>query len=292
MIHSAINQAHQVKQVLRLAQARGLDRLDAQMLLLKTLGRDLHDRAWLITHDEHPLTPEQKMIFDALLERRLSGEPIAYLTGEKEFFGLTLQIDRRVLDPRPDTEILVEWALELLPVDVSANVADLGTGSGAIGLALKSQRPRASVLAVDISPEALEVAKANSVRLGLEVEFLQSSWEIDKGDKSMDPFDLIVSNPPYIRQNDPHLAELTHEPQLALTSGKDGLEAISAIIESAAQNLRSGGWLLLEHGWDQAEAVKELLRRAGCWQEISSRCDLSGNWRCTGSALVQSKENP
>ncbi|GAD23242.1 peptide chain release factor N(5)-glutamine methyltransferase, partial [Acidovorax sp. MR-S7] len=207
--------------------------------------------------------------------RRMAGEPVAYLTGTKEFYGLPLQVDARVLDPRPDTETLVDWALALAAP--AARMADLGTGSGAIALALQSQRPQAQVLAVDASADALAVARANARRLGLPVRFVQGHWL----DGIAGPFDLIVSNPPYIPATDPHLAALTHEPLSALASGDDGLQDIRAIAAQAPSRLAPGGWLLLEHGWDQAEAVQALLRAAGFGQ-VHSRHDLAGMARCTG----------
>lgn len=263
---------------LRRAQTLGLDRLDAQLLHLFALGRASHDRAWLLTHDTDELGDDVLARLEPLLQRRATGEPLAYITGTREFFGLPLQVDARVLDPRPDTETLVEWALERMPADAACDVIDLGTGSGAIALALQHQRPQARVSAVDASPEALAVARANAQRLQLPVRFIHSHWlrEIQG------TFDLIVSNPPYIRANDPHLAALTHEPLQALASGADGLDDIRAIIEHAPAHLKPGGWLLLEHGYDQAETVRALLTQAG-WQNAQSRQDLGGIERCTGA---------
>ncbi|MFT3812345.1 MAG: peptide chain release factor N(5)-glutamine methyltransferase [Acidovorax sp.] len=258
-----------------LARQRGLARIDAQMLLLHALGRDTHDRAWLIAHDGDVLEPSLQATFETLCARRAAGEPVAYLTGRKAFYGLTLHVDARVLDPRPDTETLVDWALEL--ASAHARMADLGTGSGAIALALQSQRPHAQVLAVDASADALAVARANAERLGLPVRFAQGDWL--KGIAG--PFDLIVSNPPYIPAADPHLAALTHEPLPALASGADGLHDIRAIVAQAPARLAPGGWLLLEHGHDQAPAVQALLRAAG-FMAVQSRPDLAGIPRCTG----------
>ena len=263
---------------LRRAQTLGLERIDAQLLHLLALGRPLHDRAWLLAHDTDGLSPEVLARLEPLLQRRLAGEPLAYITGSKEFFGLPLQVDARVLDPRPDTETLVEWALEHMPVDAPCAVLDLGTGSGAIALALQHQRPRAHVSAVDTSLDALAVAQANADRLQLPVRCIQSHWlrEVEGS------FDLIVSNPPYIRADDPHLAALRHEPLQALASGADGLEDIRTIMKQAPAHLKAGGWLLFEHGWDQAEAVRELFTGAG-WQQVQSRRDLAGIERCTGA---------
>lgn len=262
-------------QALRQAQQAGLERIDAQLLLLHLLGQN--SRAWLLTHDEQPLTPAQAQRYAALCAQRLDAVPVAYLTGCKEFFGLPLQVDSRVLDPRPDTEILVEWALEHMAPNTPCRVADLGTGSGAIALALQSQRPQAQVTAIDASADALAVAQANAQRLQLPVRFESSSWLTSVDGR----FDLIVSNPPYICQDDPHMAALRHEPRQALTSGVDGLDDIRAIAAQAPGHLHPGGWLLLEHGWDQAEAVQAILHSAG-FAAITSRQDLAGQWRCTG----------
>jgi release factor glutamine methyltransferase len=266
-----------VAQCLRQAQTQGLARVDAQMLLLHALTRPLHDRAWLLAHDTDLLTDAQQHRWDQALQRRLQGEPVAYITGYKDFFGLTLKVDARVLDPRPDTEILVEWALELLTAGQPARVLDLGTGSGAVALALQHQRPAAQVTAVDASADALAVASANAQRLNLPVQCVQSHWM----NAVPGQFDLIVSNPPYVADGDPHLAALTHEPLQALTSGADGLDDIRQIIAQARSRITPGGWLLLEHGWDQAAAVQALLTQAE-FTEVQSRQDLAGVDRCTG----------
>ena len=271
-----------VAECLRQAQTHGLARVDAQILLLHSLQRPLHDRAWLLTHDVDTLTPVQTATWQDALQRRLGGEPVAYITGRKDFFGLTLAVDARVLDPRPDTEILVEWALELLPTasEHTLRVLDLGTGSGAVALALQHQRPAAQVTAVDASADALAVAHANTQGLNLPVQCVLSHWM----DAVPGPFELIVSNPPYVAEGDPHLAALTHEPLSALTSGADGLDDIRQIIAQAPSRLASGGWLLLEHGWDQAVAVQALLSTAG-FVQVQSRRDLGGIERCTGAVM-------
>ena len=263
---------------LRRAQTLGLERIDAQLLHLLALGKPLHERAWLLAHDTDTLDEAMLARLEPLLQRRLAGEPLAYITGHKEFFGLLLQVDARVLDPRADTETLVEWALEHLPVDAARDVIDLGTGSGAIALALQHQRPQARVSAVDASTDALAVAQANAQRLQLPVQFIHSHWLREVQGR----FDLIVSNPPYIAADDPHLAALTHEPLQALASGANGLEDIRTLIEQASAHLKPGGWLLLEHGHDQAEAVRVLLTQAG-WHKVQSRKDLAGIERCTGA---------
>lgn len=268
-------------QALAGAAARGLARLDAQLLLLHALGRAPGERAWLLTHDTDDLPEAVAAVYDALCGRRAGGEPLAYLVGEKEFFGLALAVDRRVLVPRPDTETLVEWALEKLAGCASPAVIDLGTGSGAIALAIAHRRPDARVEAVDRSADALAVAAANAQRLGLQVHFRQASWL----EGAATGFDLIVSNPPYIAQADPHLASLVHEPLSALAAGADGLDDLRTIVRQAPAHLATGGWLLLEHGWDQAGAVRGLLEAAG-FAQVGSRRDLAGIERaCAGQWL-------
>ena len=275
-----------VRDTLSALQKSGLGRLDAQMLLLLALQRDLHDRAWLIAHDGEALTPEAAARLDALVQRRQRGEPMAYLRGDQEFFGLQLQVDPRVLVPRPDTETLVNWALE--KVDAANNavsVLDMGTGSGAIALALASQRPLASVSATDESEDALAVARGNAQRLNLPVRFHAGSWlDAVPGQR----FHVIVTNPPYIADNDSHLAALTHEPLTALTAGADGLDDIRTIVADAPQALLPGGWLLIEHGFDQAVAVRGLLQAAG-FEQVSSRTDLAAIERCSGGQWPQQR---
>ena len=261
-------------------QARGLPRLEAQMLLLHALDRPSHARAWLLAHDREPLPPEAGQRLRALTTRRLAGEPIAYLIGSKAFHGLELQIDARVLDPRDDTETLVDWALELLPSDQASRVLDLGTGSGAIALAIAQQRPRASVLAVDASTDALAVADANARRLGLAVELRHGDWFAPVAGER---FDVIVSNPPYIAEADPHLAALRHDPRQALASGADGLRDIRRIITSAPAHLARGGWLLLEHHGPRAADrgrlhANPVTARPGWHRTLHGRL-LACNWR-------------
>ena len=270
-----------VTQALAAAAALGVARFDAQLLLLHVLGRPAGDRGWLVAHDVDPLAAQHEAAFQALCRRRADGEPVAYLTGEKEFFGLALQVDRRVLVPRPDTETIVEWALDVLRERSKPRVIDLGTGSGAIALALRSARPDAVLEAVDRSADALEVAAANARRLGLEITFRQASWLDGAG-----RYDLVVSNPPYVAAADPHLAALRHEPLQALAAGPDGLDDLRAIVASAAAHLLPGGWLLLEHGYDQADAVRALLRDAG-FAEVASRRDLAGIERCSGGRRLE-----
>lgn len=262
------------------ARARGVERLDAQLLLTHVTGQS---RAWLLAHDHDPLPPDQASRFVELVARRAAGEPAAYLLGDKEFFGLTLQVTPATLIPRPDTETLVDWALQVTPeqapVDKPAfSVLDLGTGSGAIALALAHRRPHADVTAVDASADALAVAAANARALNLPLRCLHGSWLTPV---SGERFNLIVSNPPYIAEGDPHLAALTHEPITALTAGPDGLDDIRHIVAEAGAHLYPGGWLLLEHGYDQANAVAALLRAAQ-FTDVTTRIDLGGQPRCTG----------
>lgn len=264
-------------QALARATALGLARLDAQLLLLHASGRRQDERAWLLAHDQDALSDPQAQAYEALCARRLRGEPLAYLVGEKEFFGLMLAVDDRVLVPRPDTETLVEWALQVLANREAPHVIDLGTGSGAIALALKQQRTDACIEAVDRSDAALAVARANGERLGLAVAWRSGHWLAG----AARGYDLVVSNPPYIRADDPHLRALTHEPLTALAAGDDGLQDLRAIVAAAPAHLAPGGWLLLEHGWDQAAPVRALLAAAG-FDDIGSRQDLAGIERCSG----------
>ncbi|THJ36452.1 peptide chain release factor N(5)-glutamine methyltransferase [Lampropedia aestuarii] len=273
-----------VARALQIGQQAGLPRLDVQLLLLHSIGRPLDQRAWLISHDDALLTQQQLKQFEALLAQRQDGVPIAYLTGQKEFFGLTLQITPATLDPRPDTETLVEWALDVLQSAQQPRVLDLGTGSGAIALAIQSQRPDAQVWAVDQSQDALQVAKANGAQLALPVQWLHGSWFEPVVAAQLAPFDLIVSNPPYIRPDDHHLPQLRHEPLQALVSSQQGLHDIGVIAQAAPAHLKPGGMLLLEHGWDQAQDVATILQRAG-FKHIAHRHDLAGHIRCSGGRV-------
>ncbi len=266
---------------LRAGATLGLDRLDAQLLLLFALDRPTDDRAWLLAHDDQLLDTAAWERCQALYRRRAAGEPVAYLVGEKEFFGLPLAVDVRVLVPRPDTETLVEWALEVLQGRPAPAVLDLGTGSGAIALALQHARPDARVDAVDASADALAVAGANAARLRLPVRFAQGDWLAGAPEPR---YGLIVSNPPYIADGDPHLAALAHEPRSALTAGADGLADLRTIVAQAPARLVPGAWLLLEHGHDQAAAVRALLAAAGL-TDVQSRTDLAGIQRCSGGRL-------
>ena len=265
-----------VREALRQAQQAGVDRLDAQLLLGHLLTRS---RTWLLAHDDQMLPPAAHAAWPAALARRAQGEPLAYVVGEQEFCGLALSVDANVLVPRPETEILVGWALECWPTSPSPSVVDLGTGSGAVALSIKQQQPAAQVTATDLSWKALGVAQANAKRHHLDVHWAPGHWWAAVGDQR---FGLAVSNPPYIAQGDVHLAALSHEPQLALTSGHDGLDALRQIIDGAPDHLLPGAWLLLEHGHDQDEAIRKLLTRRG-FDSPQTRHDLANLPRCTGA---------
>lgn len=251
-------------------------RAEAETLLAHVLGKD---RTWLFTHANDPLDPASALRFEALLERRAGGEPVAYLTGSRGFWRVDLEVTPDTLIPRPDTERLVELALDRLPSDRPLRLLDLGTGTGAIALALALERPRASVIAVDLSPGAAAVARRNAARLGLaaRVEVREGAWFAPVvGER----FDLIASNPPYIEDDDPHLAEgdLRFEPRGALASGPEGLDDLRLIVRDAPAHLRPGGWLLVEHGWRQGEAVRALFHAAG-FVEVGTERDLEGRDR-------------
>lgn len=253
--------------------------LEAHVLLGEAAGRP---RSWLLAHPEAALTPEAVERFAALLGRRQAGEPVAYLLGRREFFGLELRVTPAVLIPRPETELLVELALAHIPVAAPVRVLDLGTGSGAVALALARHRPRARVTAVDRSAAALEVARENARRLGLEhVSFLEGDWfaPLAGGER----FDLIVGNPPYVAEGDPHLArgDVRFEPREALAAGPDGLDALRAIAREAGRWLTPGGLLLLEHGHDQGPACRALFEAAG-FAAVQTHRDLEGRERVTG----------
>ena len=268
-----------VQQAILFAQEQfGQTRLDAQMLLLHACQLPIHDRAWLLAHGDEVLSFETQARYLDFLQRRARLEPLAYITGVKEFFGLQLHIDQRVLDPRPETETLVEWALTCVADTSKPRIADLGTGSGAIALAIKHSRPDALVTAVDASADAIAVATANAQSLGLEIATYVGNW---CAPLSYQSFDLIVSNPPYVAEGDAHLAQLTHEPISALVAGKDGLSDLRQIVTQATHHLKPGAWLLLEHGFDQAQAVQDILGNQG-FLSVQSRPDLAGILRCTG----------
>lgn len=284
--------------LLAAAQRAGADRLDAQLLLLHAWGRSDpgatgRQRAWLLAHGDAPVPEAVAEQFLALIDRRVGGEPCAYLMGSREFFGLDLAVDPRVLIPRPDTELLVEWALEVLVAEPAGtagtprHVLDLGTGSGAIALALKHRLPALQVDAVDASAEALAVAQTNARALGLDVRFLQGDW---LGPAS-GCYACIISNPPYVAAQDPHLTALRHEPLRALIAGADGLRDLRIIIGTAGTHLHAGGWLIVEHGYDQGPAVRALFADAG-FTQVGTRRDLAGHERCTGGRVIGGKPPP
>lgn len=255
-----------------LAQA-GLAPIDAQVLLAHVLRVG---RAWLVAHATDPLAPHDAEGFFALARRRRDGEPVAYLTGTREFFGLPLAVDRSVLIPRPETETLVEHALRALPPERRLRVLDLGTGSGAIALAIARERPHVEMVGADVSASALAVANRNAQRMKLaNVRWLQSDWY--EGLDGSGPFGLIASNPPYVADGDPHLAEgdVRFEPAGALRAGPDGLLALRAVVAGAPARLVDGGTLVVEHGFDQAEAVRALVAAAGLAEPRTFR-DLAG----------------
>jgi len=272
-------------------------RIEVQMLLQQVLGVS---RAHLLAHPEQALDEAQAAAYRTLLQRRLAGEPLAYILGEREFFGLTFRVTPATLIPRPDTELLVELALQRTPnpnpnpsrpplirggvSEHAFHVLDLGTGSGAIALSIAHARPEAEVTALDASPDALEVAQENARRLNIaNVRLLRSDWfSALAGER----FDLIVSNPPYIADGDTHLAQgdLRFEPRTALASGADGLDDIRRIVAGAKQHLNPGGWLLFEHGYDQAERARELLLLEG-YAEVFSARDLAGIERVSGGTI-------
>lgn len=253
-------------------------RLDAELLLCHVLGVN---RSWLYAWPDKSLESAQQHRFDELVARRAGGEPIAHILGEREFWSLNLQVTHDTLIPRPDTELLVEQALRLLPEDAALKVADLGTGSGAIALAIARERPRCRVVATDLSAAALTVAQANASRNQLSnVEFRQGSWSAALGSER---FELIVSNPPYIAEDDPHLVQgdVRFEPRSALVSGRDGLGDIRQIAREVRGHLQNDGWLLLEHGFEQGGEVRAILQGNG-YEQVTTWCDLAGHERVTG----------
>jgi release factor glutamine methyltransferase len=265
-----------VDELLREARRR-LDPPEADLLLAHALDRS---RTWLFGHGDAVVEPMQAERFHALVARREAGEPVAYLTGRRGFWRFDLAVSPDTLIPRPETERLVELALERLPDDTPLRIADLGTGSGALALALAYERPLARVIATDASRAALGVAGANAAALGLRnIEFRHGDWYAPLHGEA---FDLIASNPPYIASDDPHLAhgDLRYEPVSALASGGDGLDAIRTLARSAPPHLRPGGWLMLEHGWSQGEAVRALLQTAGL-VGVATAQDLEGRDRIT-----------
>lgn len=271
---AASGDTRRVDALLRQARER-IDRGEAEILLAHVTGQG---RGWLYAHGERPLPPESAARYEALVERRRQGEPVAYLVGRQGFWCFDLEVDGATLIPRADTERLVELALDRLPLDRPVAVADLGTGSGAIALAIAWERPEARVVATDASDAALAVARRNAARLGLQrVEWRRGDWFAPLAGER---FDLIASNPPYIAAADPHLSEgdLRHEPTSALVAGADGLDALRRLAAGAPDHLAPGGWVLFEHGWDQGAAVRGLLEAAGL-VEVETMRDLEARDR-------------
>ncbi len=257
-------------------------RLDRRLLLQFVLKRS---HAWLASHPEYALQPAELTQFRQLLSLREQGHPMAYLLGFREFHGLELAVSPAVLIPRPETEGLVDWSMELLPERSDARVLDMGTGSGAIAVSLLYHRPALHITATDISAGALEIAKDNARRWQPEgshpIHFHSGNWFA--GLPHQPPYDLILSNPPYVNDDDPRLnqGDVRHEPDLALKGGQDGLDALRILIATAPSYLRQGGWLLLEHGYDQGASCRALLQSAG-FSGITTRTDLAGIGRLTG----------
>lgn len=272
------------------ARKLGVDRAreealrEAQILLGFVLGVS---RAWLIAHLEAKVEAASAATFAAQLARRARGEPIAYLVGQREFYGRAFRVTPDVLIPRPETELLIDAALSRLPAEAVCDVLDLGTGSGCIAVTLALERGRARVCACDLSVSALAVAGANARQLGAGVEFLKSDWFQCLPNRR---FDLIVSNPPYVASGDPHLGQgdLRFEPQFALSAGADGLADIRRIVGEALDHLHNGGWLILEHGHDQAPACRQLMINAG-FTDVFDMRDLAGLPRICGGQLLTGK---
>ncbi|WP_337786221.1 peptide chain release factor N(5)-glutamine methyltransferase [Casimicrobium huifangae] len=254
-----------------------LPRLETRMLLAHALGhaRPANAHAWLVARDTETLPADATMHFNALIERRIAGEPIAYLIGHREFYGRDFACSPAALIPRPETELLIDLALAELPADFSGHILDVGTGTGCIAITLALERPQAHVTALDVSPDALALARANAAALGAgNVRCVESNWfaELDASAQ----FDLIVSNPPYIVPGDAHLTQgdLRFEPTVALADAVDGLESYRQLAIGAHRHLAPGGWLMVEHGYDQGESVPSLLRTAA-FADVALHCDLA-----------------
>jgi release factor glutamine methyltransferase len=264
----------------RIAATLGLEKREARIEARVLAGHAWQvDTAWLIAHDTDLPGDTHVAIFQSLLARRLEGEPVAYIVGEKEFYGRMFKVTPDVLIPRPETELLVESALKCLPNDHPARILDIGTGSGCIALSLALERPDCLVTAVDLSAQALTIAQENAHCLHAQVRLLQSNLFDSLGDTR---FDLIVSNPPYIPARDPHLrqGDVRFEPKQALSSGPEGLDTLKPLVQSAPDHLEPGGWLMLEHGWDQQDSCRSLLVESG-FMKIQCLRDLAGHGRVT-----------
>jgi release factor glutamine methyltransferase len=263
----------------RLLASSNLPETEAKSLAQHALGVS---RAWLVARLDDPIDVQQARTIERLYARRQGGEPVAYITGEREFHSLDFAVGPAVLIPRPETELLVDLALQTL-AGRGGRVLDLGTGSGAVAVAIAHRAPDAEVWAVDASEKALDVARANAARHHAHIRFVRSDWF---SRLAAERFDVIVGNPPYVAAHDPHLAagDVRYEPRDALVSGSDGLDAIRAIVAQAARHLEAGGWLFLEHGWDQAERSRDLLAACG-FHEVESWPDLAGIERVSGGTL-------
>lgn len=272
----------------RLEHSSDSAKLDVELLLAHSLNKD---RTYLFTWHDKIVAEENVTVFNALLARRLSGEPIAYILGQQEFWDLKLHTAQHTLIPRADTETLIEWVLELADqLPESAHVIDLGTGTGAIALALANEFPHWQVQGVDLVPEAVALAKSNAILNNLErVQFFQSRWFDQVGiGGNHDSFDLIVSNPPYIDPLDEHLSQgdVRFEPKSALVADNKGLADLELIAQQSREYLVKGGWLLMEHGYDQQQAVQDILIDLG-YQQVATRIDLGGNPRITGGQFFK-----
>lgn len=266
-----------IREALDAAQ-QATDRIEARVLLREVLNQS---DAYLLAHGDEALTAAQAQQYVALVVRRVAGEPVAYITGRREFFGRDFAVNPSVLIPRPETELLVELALQRLPAGAPARVLDLGAGSGCIGITIAAERPEAQVMLVDVSDAALEIARANAAQWApANTTLLHSDWY---SAIAAERYDLIVANPPYVAEGDAHLqqGDLRFEPRSALAAGADGLNDLQRIIAQAPLHLRAGGWLLLEHGFDQAVACAWLLEAAG-FQEVFNAPDLAGMPRVSG----------
>ncbi len=258
----------------------GLDAVDARVLLRHVIGCD---EAWLISHKDRQLSAKEQEAYATLRARRAAGEPVAYLTGEREFYSLAFKVTPAVLIPRPETELLVETALEHIPADAPCRVLDLATGSGCVAIAIAKHCPRARMTATEVSLAALAVVRENAARHGVNIEFMESDWFAALSGRR---FDFIVANPPYVAEGDPHLNEgdLRFEPRPALVAGTAGLDCIEVIVEQAPRHLAAGGWLLFEHGYDQGACSRALLAAAG-YADIVTRRDLAGIERVSGGRV-------
>jgi release factor glutamine methyltransferase len=264
----------------------GLARLDAEVLLRHAAGLE---RVRIIAHPERTLDAETVARYRSLVARRAAGEPVAYLTGQREFYGRRFEVTPAVLIPRPETELLVDAALERLPPLSPVRVLDLATGSGCVAISIALERPRAAVVAADVSPAALAVARINCAALGAgNVAPVASDWY---GALAGQRYALITANPPYVAAGDPHLEALRHEPERALVAGPAGDECLAVIVRGAAAHLHAGGWLLVEHGATQAACVRERFAAAG-FADIASRRDLAGHERVTGGRWPDARRVP